>query len=212
MRIHLGASRSQLAAPNVASLRTEDWVHLGEPESFDLLRSSQIANQPSIQGSWLSFYYKRDDVLPFPDDHFSFGYSEHFFEHLFLDEACELFKECYRVLRPGACLRTAVPDADLRTYMELEPAGFTVGDQRWYHPDKHKTRWSIYSLTYVLEQIGFHTRGVVYCDKFGRHYVHPPDPFESFYQNCLDQPIVLSREYICRFEDSLIVDALKGIP
>jgi len=74
-------------------------------------------------------------------------------------------------MRPDAILRVAVPDADLWTYMAPEPAGYTTGDDRWFHPDKHKTRWSIYGLNYVLSEIGFHTRGLVDCDKFGQYLV-----------------------------------------
>lgn len=214
MRLHIGASRTQLATPNVGALRTDDWIHLGEPEPMEESSATSLgipmdaSPQPV---NWLCFYYKLGNVLPFPDEYFSFGFSEHFFEHLFLDEACELFKECNRVLQPGACLRTVVPDSDLRTYMEPEPAGFSTGDNRWFHPDKHKSRWSIHSLPYVLEQTGFQTRGVVYCDKCGRHSVQMPDVSHEFYQNCLDPEIVMRTDYVCKFANSLIVDAIKPL-
>ena len=93
--------------------------------------------------------------------------------------------------------------------MATEPVAFTTGDDRWYHPDKHKTRWSIYSLSYVLEQIGFVTRGIVYCDKLGQYHIRVPLAAESFYQDCLDHEIVLQTDFIDRFADSLIVDAKK---
>ena len=155
MRLHIGASRIHLAMPKLETLRSADWIHLGEPESFEESCAAEAASRASgataVLGKFRSFYYKRGNILPFADDTFTFAFSEHFFEHLFLDEACELLKECFRVLRSGACLRVVVPDADLRTYMAPEPAAYSTGDGRWTHPDKHKTRWSIYSLSYVLE-------------------------------------------------------------
>jgi len=206
MRLHIGASRQQLAVPEFHALRTGEWIHLGDPEPID----ETSPPEPSAgRDAYLSFYWKRGDRLPFDDGAFTFVFSEHFFEHLFLDEAAELLKECYRVMQPGACLRIAVPDADLRTYLDPEPVGFSTGDGRWYHPDKHKTRWSIYSLGYVLEQIGFVTRPVVYCDKYGDYHVDLPEPSEPFYAACLDHDIVLDWTYVGRFRNSLIVDASK---
>ncbi len=213
MRLHIGASRIQLAMPKLQALRTADWIHLGEPESIEesVARNSALHPDESIKvlGQYVSFYYKKGNILPFADNYFTFAFSEHFFEHLFLDEAGELLKECFRILQPGSCLRIAVPDADLRTYMAPEPAAWSTGDQRWIHPDKHKTRWSIYSLSYVLEQIGFATRGVVFCDKQGQYHVDAPCLEDEFYRECHDQELVMQISYVDRFHDSLIVDAVK---
>ncbi len=211
MKLHIGASRIQLALPKLQALRTEEWIHLGEPETIEQTIAAELTDKVAAKfsGQYLSFYYKKGDRLPFASNSFTFAFSEHFFEHLFLDEACELLKECFRVLLPGACLRIGVPDADLRTYMAPEPAAFTTGDDRWYHPNKHKTRWSIYSLSYVLEQIGFVTRGIVFCDKFGEYHIHSPLAENSFYQDCLDFEILMQTNFIDRFADSLIVDAKK---
>lgn len=211
MKLHIGASRIQLALPKLQALRTAEWIHLGEPETIEQsIAAEQTDNVAGkFSGKYLSFYYKKGDRLPFANNSFTFAFSEHFFEHLFLDEACELLKECFRILLPGACLRIGVPDADLRTYMAPEPAAFTTGDNRWYHPDKHKTRWSIYSLSYVLEQIGFVTRGIVFCDKFGEYHIHSPVAENLFYQDCLDVEILMQTDFIDRFADSLIVDAKK---
>ncbi len=207
MRLHIGATHHQLAAPNTSALRTSDWVHLGAPESLE----EQVNNESTRDGrsGYVSFYFTEGDTLPFPDGHFTFAYSEHFFEHLFLCEAASLFQECFRVLKAGACFRIAVPDADLRTYIDPEPVGYTTGDTRWLHPDKHKTRWSIYSLPCVLQMVGFRTRGVVYCDKFGTHIIRPPAATISFYEDSLESELVFRTDYICRFRDSLIVDAIK---
>ncbi len=214
MRLHIGASIDQLSDPRLESLIASEWVHLGDPEFFEA--EANTNGQSPFQARGLSkktiyvpFYYKKGQTLEFEDESFSFIFSEHFFEHLFLDEAGELFKECHRVIMPGACLRIVVPDADLRTYKQPEPPGYSTGDPRWFHPDKHKTRWSIYSLSYALEEIGFRTRGVVYCDKYGKYHCDEPEQHRTFYKDCSDREFIIRTDYICRFENSLVVDAVR---
>jgi len=48
--------------------------------------------------------------LPFADGSVDFIYSEHFFEHLTLNDGLALLAECKRVLRPAARFRIAMPD------------------------------------------------------------------------------------------------------
>jgi predicted SAM-dependent methyltransferase len=48
--------------------------------------------------------------LPWPDGRFEAVYASHTLEHLFLDEAQRLLRECFRVLRPGGRCRMVVPD------------------------------------------------------------------------------------------------------
>jgi len=50
--------------------------------------------------------------LPYATDSVSAVYSSHMLEHLYYDQALALLKECHRVLRPGAVLRLALPDAE----------------------------------------------------------------------------------------------------
>jgi predicted SAM-dependent methyltransferase len=212
MRLHIGASREQLAHKKLAPLLSSEWIHLGDPEligssngqAIDRARHQQIGDT-----TYRPFYYQAGNRLPFDDGAFSFIFSEHFFEHLFLDEAGGLLKECFRVIAPGGCLRVVVPDADLRTYKPIEPAGFSTGDARWHHPDKHKSRWSIYSLSYVLSEIGFQVRGVVYCDKLGSYHCRLPCNDPTFYAGCADASFIHDISYILRFEHSLVVDAVK---
>jgi predicted SAM-dependent methyltransferase len=206
MRLHIGATRKQLRNPRLAPLLTNEWIHLGDP---DLLEQTFSPSTGLSQLHYLPFFYKKGDRLRFDDETFVYIFSEHFFEHLFLDEACELLKECVRVLAPGGCIRVVVPDADLRTYQPIERVGFTTGDPRWFHPDKHKTRWSIYSLSYVLAEIGLRTRGVVFCDKHGKYHQNAPID-TSFYAKCPDQGFIANTDYILRYSKSLVVDAVKA--
>lgn len=158
----------------------------------------------------LPFHYGRGERMSFEDRSFDFVFSEHFFEHLFLDEAAALFGECKRVLKRGGCIRTVVPDADLRTYEAPESVGFTTEGATWTDPGKHKTRWSLYSLAYVLEQQGLRVRGVVFCDKEGGYHNDPPKPDDPFYDGCTDHESIMSTGYIRRFGHSLVVDARRS--
>lgn len=48
--------------------------------------------------------------LPFPDDSMEFLYSCHMMEHLHVNEAIALLKECKRVLSPNGYMRLTLPD------------------------------------------------------------------------------------------------------
>ena len=48
--------------------------------------------------------------LPFQDNSLCAIYASHLLEHLYLEEAKSLLKECFRVLQPGGILRMVVPD------------------------------------------------------------------------------------------------------
>lgn len=50
--------------------------------------------------------------LPFPERSATAIYSSHTLEHLYLDDAVRLLRECLRVLESGAYLRLALPDAE----------------------------------------------------------------------------------------------------
>lgn len=63
--------------------------------------------------------------LPFAPDYFKAVYASHLLEHLYLEKAKALLRECFRVLEPGGVLRVVVPD--LRTiileYISGKPFG-----------------------------------------------------------------------------------------
>jgi predicted SAM-dependent methyltransferase len=161
----------------------------------------------------LPFHWKAGGRLPFEDGKFSFIFSEHFFEHIFLDEAFDLFVECRRVLSPSGILRISVPDADLRTYAKPEPVKFDArlgktGKVSWTHPDIHKTRWNIYSLSLLLRIVGFRVVPLVYCDKDGNFVSRFPQRGDSSYPPDADWEMLCSKAYLLR-EKSLIVDAVR---
>jgi predicted SAM-dependent methyltransferase len=154
------------------------------------------------------FLYEKGDRLKFEDNQFTFIYSEHFFEHLFFDEAVSLFKECYRMLATGGVMRICVPDADLRTYEAPEPAGYPDPKLSWNHPSKHKMRWSVYSLVESLQLVGFTAAPVAYCDKDGAFINEDLSSKEDIYSDCQDREMLFSLQYVTR-KHSLIVDGIK---
>lgn len=157
----------------------------------------------------IPWYYRKGDALPFDDETFSFVYSEHFFKHLFLDEAIYLFREIYRVMAKGAVCRTVVPDADLRTYEAPEPVGYPGENMAWGDPEKHKIRWSFSVLDEVFKISSFDSRvGLVYCMPDSKFINRTPNECKHEYSGCIDSEVIFDMSYIAR-PKSLIVDAIK---
>jgi predicted SAM-dependent methyltransferase len=154
------------------------------------------------------FYYRKGDLLPFESTSIDFIFSEHFFEHLFFDEALALLRECSRILKPFGVIRISVPDADLRIYELPEPPGFPDVKLPFDDPTKHKTRWSFYLLAEALKIAGCDPFPLRYCDKSGRYIRVDPSEIRNEYDSCPDREIVFEMSYIRRL-DSLIVDGIK---
>jgi SAM-dependent methyltransferase len=70
--------------------------------------------------------------LPFPDSSASAIYASHIFEHLYLQEARNLFHDCHRVLADGGVLRIVVPDLHsiVREYLGERPFGALPQDSQ----------------------------------------------------------------------------------
>ena len=241
-RLQLGTSRFEnLPARIVATFADPSWVSLGEPPPAHReanARTGTVARarravgralgralgrdaprvaydpEPYRQTSFLAWYYRPGLSLPFRDSCFDFAFSEHFFEHLFLDDAFGVLRECHRVLRHGGVLRTSVPDADLRGYEAPEPVGYGAPVGRtghrldWTHPNIHKTRWSIHSLPLLLEQAGFRAVPLVWCDAGGALHERAPRDLHDAYAGCTDRAMIDRLDYLLR-PRSLIVDAVR---
>lgn len=155
------------------------------------------------------FYYRKGDRLPFADGEVGFIYAEHFFEHLFLDEVIALLRETHRVLAPGGVVRIASPDADLRTDQPPEPAGFPYVKMPFTHPEKHKMRWSVYSLGEALRLVGFRPLPLRYHDVNGKLHDHAPASVRSDYPTPLpEEETVLTLKYLQR-SSSLVMDGIR---
>lgn len=233
LRLQLGTSRFERLPPAVvATFADPSWVNLGEPppdpdrdrarESTGLGARMRRAGRgveradPSLYrgANFVAYYFHPGVCLPFTDATFTFVFSEHFFEHLFMDEAFELFRECFRVLPPGGVLRTAVPDADLRTYEAPEPVGLGRDGRLkdaalpWRNPNKHKSRWSVHNLPLLLNLAGFTALPLTYCDRDGRLHRKEPTALADSYAGCVDQEMIRRMDYLSR-PMSLVVDAIK---
>ena len=235
MRLQLGAGRFEGMDPTIVGIFADkSWVHLGDKAShpmplleklrgkssafifriaIDKIKKAQRGQAGALVSAdayfltdFRPFEYTAGDSLPFADESFDFVYSEHFFEHLFLDEAVALLKECERVMRPGAVIRTCVPDAELKTHEKPEFAGFPDSKMSFTHPLKHKNRWTVYSLTEILRLIGFHPTPLTYYTKTGKFITE--NPKTASYPGNPDEWATLNMDYVAR-PNSLIVDGQK---
>jgi predicted SAM-dependent methyltransferase len=73
-----------------------------------------VARPPAVIGADLR------RPLPFGADEFSAVYHSHVLEHFHPQDGARLLAECHRVIKPGGCLRVAVPDLEriARDYLE----------------------------------------------------------------------------------------------
>ena len=88
-------------------------------------------------------------------------YTSHTLEHLFPDDAINLLKEIYRILKPGCYLRIVVPDIEIAVNFYVgknKDLDFETGceaissyTQNW----GHKSAWDMIFLTKILTEIGF---------------------------------------------------------
>ena len=70
--------------------------------------------------------------FPYLNDTFSHVFSEHMIEHVDLDGARNMIRECYRVLRPGGRIRIVTPDRDFLTGLTMRPLSQLQRDYiRW---------------------------------------------------------------------------------
>lgn len=228
-RLQLGTSRIENLPPGPrATFADPSWVHLGEPPpdgrdertargwaAFTRGTTKKVYDAANYRGlNFLAWYYRAGLSLPFRDASFDFAHSEHFFEHLFMDDAFALLRDVRRVLKPGAVLRTSVPDADLRSYEPPEPVGFGSHAGRkgaaleWTNPSKHKTRWSIHNLPLLLELAGFAPVPLAWCDAHGVFHQRAPRDLADAYAGCADRDMIERTDYLLR-PKSLIVDAVR---
>jgi predicted SAM-dependent methyltransferase len=163
-----------------------------------------------VRTNFEPWHYRRGERLPYPDRMFTYAFSEHFFEHLFLDEAVDLLRECRRVLTEGGVIRICVPDADLRTYAPPEAVGYPDRRMSFSHPSKHKTRWNVYSLCEALRMVGLRPIPLTYCDREGRYFERSPVDLHFDYPPGVDREAVFDMNHVYR-KRSLIVDGIVSV-
>lgn len=107
--------------------------------------------------------------LPFENNTVDFILSSHMLEHLTWNEGLSFLKECYRIMKPNAVMRIAVPDAELlaNKYLngklhELDEMNVTAAGNEnqsfkfWsFLFDGHHIAYDWYSLSQIGRQAGF---------------------------------------------------------
>ncbi|MBZ9572237.1 methyltransferase domain-containing protein [Patescibacteria group bacterium] len=84
------------------------WLHLGSGQKY-------IEGMVNIDGN----IFRKKDIwldltlgLPFSDNSIEGIYTSHTLEHFKIKQLGRLLTECYRVLKPGGCLRIVVPSLE----------------------------------------------------------------------------------------------------
>lgn len=142
------------------------WTHLLE---------GWLNTDKSVRGCYLGAVYM--DVgksFLLPDNSVDFVYSEHMFEHLTLQQARNMLRECCRVMKPGGVIRLATPNIkfllDLYLHPENEinkryiewaakegntPAKSVYVINRFHTAWGHQIIYDYESLSLLLEEGGF---------------------------------------------------------
>lgn len=114
------------------------WVNIDKSPSMALDRlpgAKRVLHQIGVlrdehMAKWPANVRRHDITkgLPFHDAAVETIYSSHTLEHVYLDEAQAILRECRRVLRPDGMLRLALPDAE-----ELARRLLETGDGRQFN-------------------------------------------------------------------------------
>jgi SAM-dependent methyltransferase len=121
MRVNLGCG---LNAP-------DGWVNIDRSPSIALTRLhiKPVLRRLGFAGPHLAEWpsnIRRHDMtkgLPFADGSVQAIYSSHALEHVYLNEAQAVLRECFRVLRPDAIVRLALPDSEAMVRALLDGGG-----------------------------------------------------------------------------------------
>jgi SAM-dependent methyltransferase len=122
----------------------ETWVNLDRSPTMLLRhvpRAARVLRQVGLIGDhhlvpWEPHIVRQDltKPLPFADGTVDAAYSSHFLEHIYLNDAEAILRECHRVLRPGGVLRLALPDGEAWARELVEAGDDEAGEAgRRYH-------------------------------------------------------------------------------
>ena len=105
-------------------------------------------------------HHRLEHRLPFCDDAVDYIFAGEVLEHLGVDVAHRVLKECRRVLRPGGAIRICVPDLEYAVEQYLadqkqEALGFFLYDNGRGGLSAHKSMWDYGLLSDALLAAGF---------------------------------------------------------
>ena len=151
-----------------------------------------IGSGPNILKGWLNIdeqhfpqlseeeYFQFDlrKPMPFTENSVDFIYSEHFIEHVPLEDGKRIFKDCFKFLKPGGVFRIATPDLKIlvEAYLVKNTPPYYVGTG--WHPATpcqllnegvrywgHQFIYDEEELTDTLRSVGF---GNVYRAEYNK--------------------------------------------
>ena len=150
-----------------------------------------------------------DAGKPFPmkDDSFNYIFSEHLFEHLTYEQARNMLKECYRILKKDGTMRLATPNLhfliDLylnpqkeinKAYIEFDskrsnlPANPVYAINRFHTSWGHQIIYDPYTLESLLLEFNF--KNVHMCEVGKSEHSHLNNierHYNSFKKHCADK-------------------------
>jgi Uncharacterized protein conserved in bacteria len=102
-------------------------LHALIPASWGLLPNSQWASNVT----WMDITRR----FPYADNSVDAVYSSHTLEHLTWEEGSMVFKECYRVMKPGGVIRIIEPDlyVIIQHYMEAKSTKPEMAARKFLH-------------------------------------------------------------------------------
>lgn len=95
-------------------------------------------------------------ALPFPDDSITEIHSEHFFEHLTLEDIKFCLKECFRVLKVGGEISFGVPDFERACKVYLLDKDKFYKEKFWLSPSPNWCKSKLDELNFLIYADGYH--------------------------------------------------------
>lgn len=116
------------------------------------IKKLHVGCGPNVLAGWLNTdanpekpnVYHLDITVrtPFPDSTFDYVFNEHMIEHLNYNQGLAMLRECFRIMKPGARIRTSCPSIDFLIKLYSNPDDFEKQYISW--ATHHFTPWAPY--------------------------------------------------------------------
>lgn len=93
--------------------------------------------------------------LSFPDNSITEIHSEHFFEHLTIEEIKFCLNECFRILKKGGEISFSVPDFERACHLYCEEKEFST-KRFWMLPNPNWCKSKMDELNFLIYANGYH--------------------------------------------------------
>jgi predicted SAM-dependent methyltransferase len=147
----------RLVGPTVTRRHLNRWLATSGPRLLNLGGGNALFDR------WLTADVSpRADVymdvtapIPVPDSAIDLVYMEEVIEHIPLNRATALLRECHRILRPGGHLRLTTPSLDYFARRALESADHVGEINSIFYDHGHRHIFSVAELQAHLMESGF---------------------------------------------------------